>query len=700
MTGDETGTITDGTSTGTFSEIEGFELTDQSDTYDGTLSTSDQTILGNAGADTITGGSGNDSISGGDDADIIFINDNFGTDSIAGGEGGTDTDTLDASSLTSGVDVVFTGSEAGTLTDGTDTATFSEIENFFLTGSADTFDGSAGSIGVTVFSGDGTDTVIGGSGADSIDSGTGADIVDGGAGSDTINTGDGADTILLSDNFGSDIITAGEGGTDTDTLDASALTAALDILLTGNETGSATDGTDTATFSQVESFVLTDNDDTFDGSAATTAGATVDGGAGDDSIVGTQADDNLSGGTGQDTIDGGVGADTINAGDDADTILLTDGFGSDVIFGGEGTSTGGSDNDTLDVSGLTASVNVVLTDDEKGTVTDGTDTASFENIESYVLTGLDDTFDGTAGATPVTVDAGAGDDTLIGGTGADTFYGGTGSDTITLNTGDVATGGDGDDAFIIDTLAGGPLDLTITGGEGDETLGDTLDLQGQVNSASDIVYSGGDNESGTITLIDGSVITFSEIETIFICFAYDTHIMTDRGDRPIQSLEIGDRVITRDHGMQKIRWIGSRKVPAKDNMAPILFKQGVFKNTRDLVVSPQHRMLFQGEQAELMFGQSEVLVPAKQLLGNDGVYQVIDGFVEYFHVLFDNHEIIYAEGSATESYHPGDYSLGEIGEASREEIFNIFPELRSTPNAYGPAARTCLKPHEGRLLKI
>ena len=293
-----------------------------------------------------------------------------------------------------------------------------------------------------------------------------------------------------------------------------------------------------------------------------------------------------------------------------------------------------------------------------------------------------------------------GDDTLDGGAGSDELYGGIGADTINFNVGDTASGGDGDDIFTLGALAGGPVDITITGGEGVETVGDTLNLAGQINSASDIIYSGGNNEAGTATLIDGSVITFSEIENVVICFAYGTHILTDRGDCMVQNLEIGDNVITRDNGLQKIRWIGSRKVPAKDNLAPIVFRQGVINNTRDLVVSPQHRMLVSGMRAELLFGQSEVLVPAKHLLGNDGVYQAVDGFVEYFHVLFDTHEIIYAEGTATESYHPGDYSLGELGEPARDELFNLFPYLRSAPNAYGPTARTCLKGFEGKMINL
>jgi len=72
--------------------------------------------------------------------------------------------------------------------------------------------------------------------------------------------------------------------------------------------------------------------------------------------------------------------------------------------------------------------------------------------------------------------------------------------------------------------------------------------------------------------------------------------------------------------------------------------------------------------------------------------------VTYIHILFDDHEIIYAEGAASESFHPGEVGLTAVTEASREEIFAIFPELRALPRSFGPAARRSLKRHEALLL--
>lgn len=121
---------------------------------------------------------------------------------------------------------------------------------------------------------------------------------------------------------------------------------------------------------------------------------------------------------------------------------------------------------------------------------------------------------------------------------------------------------------------------------------------------------------------------------------------------------------------------------------------------RDLIVSPQHRVLFQGYRAELLFGESEVLVSAKHLVDSLDVTQDEAEMVTYVHMLFDQHEVIYAEGAATESFHPGDIGFSAVGEQDGEELFAIFPELRADQHAYGNTARRCLKSHEAQLIRL
>jgi len=198
----------------------------------------------------------------------------------------------------------------------------------------------------------------------------------------------------------------------------------------------------------------------------------------------------------------------------------------------------------------------------------------------------------------------------------------------------------------------------------------------------------------------GTVVNFDEIENVIICFTEGTRIATPRGTREIEDLEIGDLVVTRDHGLQPIRWVGKRTVPARGALAPIRFDPHVIGNERALYVSPQHRMLMQGVEASLLFGESEVLASAKHLVNGSTVTEVHGGTVTYVHIMFDQHEIIYAEGAASESFYPGGTGLNAVEEEAREELFSLFPELRSHEGAYGDTARLCLKAHESRLLRL
>ena len=157
---------------------------------------------------------------------------------------------------------------------------------------------------------------------------------------------------------------------------------------------------------------------------------------------------------------------------------------------------------------------------------------------------------------------------------------------------------------------------------------------------------------------------------------------------------VGDLVVTRDYGLQPIRWIQQRTVPAMDRFAPIRIKPGVITGQeRDLLVSPQHWMMFQGYRAELLFGESEVLVAAKHLVDGKLVTQDAGSDVTYIHMMFKEHEVVYAEGAATESFHPGKVGLSAVSYPAREKLFALFPEMRSNIGGYGQTARRYLKRH-------
>jgi hypothetical protein len=156
------------------------------------------------------------------------------------------------------------------------------------------------------------------------------------------------------------------------------------------------------------------------------------------------------------------------------------------------------------------------------------------------------------------------------------------------------------------------------------------------------------------------------------------------GAMSIESLNVGDLIQTKDHGPQPVRWIGSTKLGARTltslpNLRPIRIRAGALGlNTpaADLLVSPQHRVLVRSKIAQKMFNTDEVLVAAKQLLQLDGVALAEDlEEVEYFHILFDNHEIIKSNGAETESLFTGVQALKSVGVAARGEIHALFPEL-------------------------
>ncbi|MBJ3761422.1 Hint domain-containing protein [Maribius pontilimi] len=184
---------------------------------------------------------------------------------------------------------------------------------------------------------------------------------------------------------------------------------------------------------------------------STAQGIALDGGGGNDTLLGASGSDTLTGGLGADSLRGEAGADSLYGGN-----------GNDTIFGGEGvTST--SDFDTIDPSAVTVPVSVTYTGDEAGTITDGTDTTTFSGIEAIILTDQDDTLDGSADTSGLDVSAESGDDSIIGGSGGDsirdadgahTISDGAGQDTIDGGGGnDSLTGGDGDDVFTVSSGA-------------------------------------------------------------------------------------------------------------------------------------------------------------------------------------------------------------------------------------------------------
>jgi len=174
------------------------------------------------------------------------------------------------------------------------------------------------------------------------------------------------------------------------------------------------------------------------------------------------------------------------------------------------------------------------------------------------------------------------------------------------------------------------------------------------------------------------------------CFVSGTMILTPTGERKIETLTLGDLVETRDRGAQPIRWIGSRSVSGQGAFAPVRFMKGALGNRRDLRVSPQHRVIIEDWRAQLFLGEDEIFCPATNLCNGDSIHRDPCKEVTYFHLMFESHEVIYAEGAACESFLVGDMRAGESS-ATRAEIIELFPELERTPALFTTARRVARK---------
>ncbi|PID36569.1 MAG: hypothetical protein CR993_04255 [Rhodobacterales bacterium] len=166
-----------------------------------------------------------------------------------------------------------------------------------------------------------------------------------------------------------------------------------------------------------------------------------------------------------------------------------------------------------------------------------------------------------------------------------------------------------------------------------------------------------------------------------ICFANGTFLLTPKGARAIETLKVGDEVITSDHGARKIRWVFAKtwapeQIAQAPNLAAVHIRQGALGPglpSRDLRLSQQHRVLVQSAIAQRMFGRPEVLIPAKALLGLPGVHLDFSPQpVTYYHILLQNHEILFANGIPTESLYLGQQALTSIPQAALQEIETIL----------------------------
>jgi hypothetical protein len=188
---------------------------------------------------------------------------------------------------------------------------------------------------------------------------------------------------------------------------------------------------------------------------------------------------------------------------------------------------------------------------------------------------------------------------------------------------------------------------------------------------------------------DAAVISTTNNATGVDCFARGTWIATPNGHARIETLQVGDLVLTRDHGPQPVRLRLIRELDfaqAPFKLRPIALEAGALgknKPSARLAVSPQHRILVADSKGQ------EVLVPARSLIARKGI-RVMQGVrnVVYYHLVFSQHELIFANGILTESFYPGPMALKSVGPACKSELLEIYGQaaLRDDVFILPPAA--------------
>ena len=371
------------------------------------------------------------------------------------------------------------------------------------------------------------------------------------------------------------------------------------------------------------------------------SGDAIAAGAGED-------DDRVEAGGGADLVRAGAGNDWVEGGDGADT--LEGGSGDDYLIGGDDADSlvGGQGNDTL----LGGAGN-----------------------DSLVGGGGDSWLEGNEGDDDLTLGAG---DIAFGGSGDDRFvvYGNSleAGEEITVNGGAL----DQDAGDLLEIRGGG----TVSYDENDPTSGTVTWDSGAILHFSEIEKV----VHVPCFTPDSKILTFlGEMPAAEL--KVGDRVMT-RDDRFQPIRWIGRRDLTAAE---------LAKAPA---LRPVRIRAGALGDglpVRDLTVSPQHRMLISGGKVALWFGEDEVFVPAVQLTCLDGVEQLDVAEVSYIHFMFDQHQVVLGDGAWSESFQPGDMTLAGMDQAQRDELLALFPELAEAGHRYA-AARPTLSGQETRVL--
>jgi Ca2+-binding RTX toxin-like protein len=721
------------------------------DVIDGGAGTDSLIGGSDASSDTLFGGAGNDTLSGGDGADTLWggadndsIDGGTGADTIYGGGGNDIANGGDGADL---ITETIPTEAAGTVTNGDFPTALTGWTVNNPTGGA-----APNVVAGTVRFNTANEATFGDSIQQTITTTAGSTYTVSLAASE-IGTGSQSHNVRIDvlDSNNNVIATLTQtianGGSATLSLSYTAISASTTIRITNpTSTPAGTNSSDLAidNVTNVLTAAATGGNDSFTGGAGNDTligGAGVDtliggldndslvGGADGDSLVGDDGSDTILGDEGSDTIDGGLGNDSILGG--LQTDYIQGGDGDDTIDGGDNTDTvfGGAGNDLITDTGGTTSDDTIFGEDGNDTISGG--------LREDAISGDagNDSLIGDEGNDTLT--GGADNDTILGGVDNDSIDGGTGNDSLAGEAGnDTLTGGAGDDRFVWNAASNDDVITDFNSGnsgsanDGNQANNDFVDLSPIFSNATLAAYNAingtsfvlpiqalnhdlatnggvinfnGTNMSGPTLTLTGILGGLTFDQTNVVCFTAGTLIETAAGPQAVESLMPGDLVVTRDHGLQELRWIGRRRISLAEQVVnpglrPVRIAAGALGDNlpqADLMVSPQHRVLFTGADAEMLFGEAEVLVVARHLVDDVAVTQAYLPEVTYVHILFDRHEIVQTAGLWSESFQPAERALGAMDADQRAEIAALFPEISG--QAFD-AARPTLKAHEARVL--
>ncbi len=193
-----------------------------------------------------------------------------------------------------------------------------------------------------------------------------------------------------------------------------------------------------------------------------------------------------------------------------------------------------------------------------------------------------------------------------------------------------------------------------------------------------------------------------------ICFTAGTRIATPEGYKLVEELGEGDMVQTADDGAQPVMWAGQRRMTgarlfAMPHLRPMRIRAGVLGPDipdGDLLVSPNHRLLLRGLAAQALYNTPEVLIRARDLSGLRGIstdHRLTEA--TYVHILMDRHQVLFANGVETESFHPAEADFGTLDAGDRDRLLGGLPWLKKRPDDYGAPARRTLSGAEAAILR-